>query len=234
MKTNAIPRGNDMNINKKVFSIVILGVSACLLSSLFNLYFSKKNQYNQRLLVQIQQLTGKAENLRLMSKNFIQSGDMDVWGKITQTIESLQLNLTDVSPANKKWEEKFEAIHQGVTEYYGLLTRVHNPALLLNREKHKFQRIGLSFSMDIRERIIAPYRREEGLTIYQGKAFDPIKSRIKETAYDLMVLHIQQQLLLTELLLDWDLAGYQEKKTNRRKNGPAQVPAQLSQYPDGK
>ncbi|WP_022667009.1 PAS domain S-box protein [Desulfospira joergensenii] len=207
-----IPIGQNRNINKKVISIVVLGVCACLLSSLLNLYFSTKSRNNQNLLYRIQQLPGKAENIRLMSKNFIQTGDLDLWQKITRNISSLQVNVIDASPANKVWKQKLGNINKRITEYHYLLNQIHYPALLLNREKNKFQRIGLSFSMEVKDRIITPYRKEEGVSIYQGKAFDPFKIRIKETAYDLMALHIQQQLILTELLLDWDLAGYRQKK----------------------
>ena len=82
----------------------------------------------------------------------------------------------------------------------------------MNQEKRKVQSIGLSFSTEVQDLIIAPYRKEEGMRLYLGQGVDPIKTRIKEIAYDLKDLHIQQQLILTEFLLDWNLGGYRKQK----------------------
>ncbi len=201
-----------MNTNKKVVFIVVLGVGACLLSSLLGHYFTQKTRDNQHLLFGIRQLTEKVENIRLLRRDFIQSGDPDAWKKITNHIDFFQRSLADAPPRDGQWKQYLKTLTEKIAEYDHLLSRIHDPALGLNKEKNRVQRIGLSFSTEIQDRIITPYRKEEGLKIYEGRSIDPIKTRIKETAYDLMALHIQQQLILTELFLDWDLSGYRKKK----------------------
>lgn len=151
-----------MTINKKVISIVILGVGACLLSSLFHLYFSAKSQKNQRLLYQIQQLTGKAENLHLMSKSFIQSGNPAIWNKITESIASMQLNLAAVSPSEKGRTQKLAVIHGGLTAYHDLLSRIYNPALLLNREKMNSKVWAFPFQWRFTNGSLTPIGRRRG------------------------------------------------------------------------
>lgn len=74
------------------------------------------------------------------------------------------------------------------------------------------QEIGLTFSREVEEKIIKPYRKEEGLRIYDGGSIDPFKSRTKDTAYDLVALHTKQQLILLELLLGSDLDAYKQQK----------------------
>ena len=201
-----------MNTNKKVVLIVLLGVGASLLSFFLSNHFSQRNQRNQSLLSRIERLTEKVEIVRLLSKDFIQSGESDAWQEINKYIESLQHSLSNPTPADNRWSQDLDTLTDKVLGYYRLLKKIHDPVLRLNEAKGKVQRIGSSFSTEIRYFIIIPYRKDEGERIYQGKSIDPIKTRIKETAYDLVGLHNQQQLILIELMLDWDLERYREKK----------------------
>ena len=202
-----------MSANKKVFLIVILGAGACLLSFILSQYYSEKNQENQNLLSRIQQIPGRMEYINLLSKSFIQNGDGTDWNKIIVNLERVSLSLSDTR-TNDRWQEEILVINKLLADYYHILSRIHDPAVRLNEEKRKFKSIGLSFSKEVEERIIIPYREEEGLRLYEGKPIDPFKARIKETAYDVMGLHLQQQLILLELMLDWDMTGYQRKKQN--------------------
>ena len=94
-----------MSARNKVFLIVVLGVGACLLSSILGHHFAKKSKNNQRLLSRVQQLTEKVENIRLLSGNFIQNTDPDTWQRINQKIESLKLSVAGASPAESQWGE---------------------------------------------------------------------------------------------------------------------------------
>ena len=203
-----------MSANRKVILIVILGAGACVLSFMLSQYFSRKNHDNQLLLAQIQQFSGRVKHIRLLSKNFIQNGDQDDWSKIIKNLEFIDLDLGAAPHSNSQWLPEIQVLKDNLAEYRNILTRIHDPALRLTEEKTKLQGIGLSFSLEVEDRIIKPYRKEEGLRIYKGNSIDPFKTRIKETAYDVIGLHLQQQLILLELLLDWDVPGYQRKKQN--------------------
>ncbi|WP_319408054.1 ATP-binding protein [uncultured Desulfosarcina sp.] len=201
-----------MSANRKVISIIILGASACLLSFLLSQYYSKKSHDNQLLLAQIQQISGRMEQIRLLSRIFIQNGDPATWNKMIENLKIVRLDLKAAPQVNRQWQKEMQALEKSLAEFDRIIALIHDPALRLKEEKTKLQNIGLSFSMEVEERIITPYRKEEGLRIYHGDPLDPFKTRIKDTAYDLVGLHIQQQLILLELLLDWDLPGYQLKK----------------------
>ncbi len=207
-----------MSANRKVISIIILGASACLLSFLLSQYYSKKSHDNQLLLAQIQQISGRMEHIRLLSRIFIQNGDPATWNKMIENLEIVRLDLKAAPQVDLHWQKEMQTLEKSLTDFNHILTLIHDPAVRLKEEKTKLQSIGLSFSMEVEERIITPYRREEGLRIYNGDPIDPFKTRIKDTAYDLIGLHIQQQLILLELLLDWDLPGYQSKKQVLSKN----------------
>nr|WP_320191327.1 PAS domain S-box protein [uncultured Desulfobacter sp.] len=201
-----------MRTQKKVVLIVILGVGASLLIFLLGNYFSQKYRHNQHLLAVIQQMTNRIGNIHLLSMDFIQSGDPKAWQALTSNLVALRRNIAKKNPFTGPEADILPALGEELSHYEQLLSRIHDPAIQLNREKVRLQQMGLSFATEVRERIIIPYRKEEGLRIYQGQEVDPIKVRIKDTAYDLMGLHTEQQLLLTELLLDWDIAKYRQKK----------------------
>ena len=201
-----------MSANRKVIMIVILGAGACLLSFILSQHFSRKIQDNQMLLAKVQQLSEKVEYIQILSRDFIQSGDQGKWRKIIGNIDIIRRDFGEVPGKNQQWHKETQDLQNNLAEYYHTLSRIHDPAIQLNAEKNKLQGLGLSFSMEIMDRIIEPYRKEEGMQIYKGNMIDPFKTRTKETAYDLVRLHLQQQLILQELLMDWDLAGYLRKK----------------------
>jgi PAS domain S-box-containing protein len=201
-----------MSPNKKVILIVVLGVGACLVSFLFSQYFLKKEQANQLALSKIQQATARIEHIRFLGKDFIQNADQINWKEILEQMASVRLNLEATLSTRKPWGREIENLNRLLDTYEGLLSRMHDPAISLKAQKTALQRIGLSFSREIEEKIITPYRKEEGLRIYEGGSIDPFKARVKDTAYDLNALHIKQQLILLELLLSSDLEDYKKKK----------------------
>ena len=201
-----------MNANKKLILIVALGVCAGLLSFVISQYFSRKNQENQQLLSRVQRLAPTIEQIRLYSRNFIQNGDDENWRRITETLESINFDLGLSPHAAYPWQPEINDLQTDLASYIRTLIRIRNPAVQLNAEIKNLKNISLSFSTEVDERIIEPYRREEALQIYQGKLIDPFKIRIRETAFDVVALHLQQQLILFELIVDWDLPGYQRKK----------------------
>ena len=201
-----------MSANKKIIFIVIMGVSACLIIFGLSQYFSKTNQNNQLLLSQIQQLSAKVEYIQLLSKDFIQNGNEANWRKIIENLEVIGPGLGMAPNIKYHWKQEVGDLTKQLAEYRHALSRIHDPAIELNAEKDRLQGMGLTFSKEVKDRIIEPYRKEEGQQIYKGYYIDPFKSRIKETAYDLIGLHLQQQHILLEFLLDWDVDEYQRKK----------------------
>lgn len=206
-----------MTTKKKVLLIVILGVGASLLTFLLGHYFSRKYRHNQHLLTVIQQMTNRIGNIHLLSMDFIQSGDPKAWQALTGNLVALRHNIAEKPTFSGPEGKILPALGEELSHYEQLLSRIHDPAVQLNREKVRLQQMGLSFVTEVRARIIIPYRKQEGSRIDQGQGIDPIKTRIKDTAYDLMGLHTEQQLLLTELLLNWDIAEYRQKKAEIRK-----------------
>ena len=201
-----------MNASKKLILIIALGVCAGLLSFVISQYFSRKNQENQQLLSRVQRLAPTIEQVGLYSRRFIQNGDEENWRRITETLGSIDFDLAMSPHAAHLWQPEIEGLQTDLASYIRILIQIRNPAVQLNAEIKNLKNISLSFSNEVDERIIEPYRREEALQIYKGRLTDPFKIRIRETAYDVVALHLQQQLILLELIVDWDLAGYQRKK----------------------
>ena len=201
-----------MNANQKVILIVILGAGACIFSFFFSHYYSSKYYHNQLLLSRIQQVSNRMNHIRVLGKNFIQNGDQATWRRITQNIEGVRQELEEALQTSAHWRQEVLKLEASLSGYHQVLIRIQAPAVQLRAEKEKLQGIGISFAKEVEETIIKPYRQEEGLRIYKGASIDPFKTRIKDTAYDLIDLHLRQQLILLQLLLDWDLKGYQTKK----------------------
>ncbi|MFC1884562.1 PAS domain S-box protein [Thermodesulfobacteriota bacterium] len=199
-----------MSANIKIALIVLIGVGACLLSILSSQYFRKMDSNNQLLLSQIDKASERTEYIRILSKTFIQYADRTSWDQISQSMESVRLNLQTAAMGH--WKEETEALSQSLDDYQHILTQLYEPAVRLKAEKKALQEIGLTFSNEVEEKIIKPYRKDESLRIYKGEPIDPFKARAKEAAYDLVALHIKQQLILHELILSSDLKAYKEKK----------------------
>ena len=215
-----------MSANRKVILIVILGVGACLLSIIFSRYLLKKDHANQLLLSQIQQATPHLEHIRLLGRDFIQNADQMSWQTIVQEMEFVRLNFGVNHHTDKQWRQELEDLNRSLDSYDEILKQLYEPAVRLKEQKSALQGIGLSFSREVEEKIIKPYREEEGLRLYNGEPIDPSKSRVKDTAYDLIALRIKQQLILLDLLLSSDLEAYTRKK-QELSNALAQHKAQL-------
>lgn len=107
-----------------------------------------------------------------------------------------------------------DALGTDLESYTRILNQMQDPAILLNREKDRLKSISLSFSQEVEKQIVQPYQQQKGRRIYESEQLDPFKVRIKDTAMEVIRLHLTQQLILLELLVDWDLARYQDKKTS--------------------
>ena len=201
-----------MTANIKVILIVILGACACLLGFGISQYFSKRTYDDQILLAQVRLLANRIEHIRLLSEDFVRYGDPTHWRAIVQVMDSVKTELLSESRADLQWRKDLQDLKTGLTAYRGILDRIHDPALRLQTEKSRLEDLGRSFSEEVRTRIVEPFRKEESLGMYQGRRIDPFKIRIKETAYDMMLLHDQQQRNLMELVADWDLSGYRREK----------------------
>ena len=201
-----------MRTNRKIILLVALGAAAGLLSFLISQYFAGRTHSDQRLLTQIQSLAPRVEHLHLLSKAFVQNGDARQWLEITDNLQSLSVDIAAGSHAFLQWQEKIQALQTHLATYRRLLNQVHEPALALNGEKLKLQRIGLSFIKEMETQILTPYQEEAGLRLYAGHQIDPFKNRVKDVANEMMRLHLQQQMILLELMANWDLGAYQRKK----------------------
>lgn len=201
-----------MSANLKVVLIVVIGVGACLLSIFSSQIFMEKDHNKQLLLTHIDQVAVRIEDVGLLGKIFIQDADETSWRRISQTMESVRRSLETAQHKAGRWRQKIEALNQSLEDYHLLLTQLYEPAVNLKAQKIALQEIGLTFSREVEEKIIKPYRKEEGLQIYDGKSIDPFKARAKDAAYDLVAFHTKQQLILLELLLSSDLEAYKQKK----------------------
>ncbi|MDY6990673.1 MAG: PAS domain S-box protein [Thermodesulfobacteriota bacterium] len=201
-----------MSANAKVVVIVIIGVGACVLSIFFSQHFREKDHNNQQLLSHIEQVAARIEHVRLLGRSFIQDADEASWGQITQAVESVRWNLQAGPHPAGQWREEIKILNRSVEDYHRILKHMYEPAVNLKAEKNALQKIGRTFSREVEETIIKPYRKEEGLRTYDGASIDPFKSRAKDAAYDLVVSHTKQQLILLELILGSDLDAYKEKK----------------------
>ncbi|MCB1849998.1 MAG: PAS domain S-box protein [Gammaproteobacteria bacterium] len=203
-----------MNANKKVLLIVALGAIACLLSVFLSQFFANRINSNQVLLERIKRLPPAVEQLQLLSRNFVQNGDHITWKRVTNGLKTLRANLQPNSDSAVQWQTETAALSTALDSYAGILNQIHPPATLLNQEKERLKSVSLSFSEEVEEQIVQPYRKQEGERIYRGEQFDPFRIRVKETAMEMVRLHLAQQLILLELLVDWDLARYQNKKAS--------------------
>ena len=201
-----------MSANIKVVFIVVIGVGACLLSIFSSQYFHKKDNNNQLVLSHIDKVAVRIEHIRLLGRSFIQDADQTIWGQISETLESVRRNLQAAPYTDGRWRQEIESLNRSLENYHGILSQLYEPAFNLKAQKIALQEIGLEFSREVEKEIIKPYRKEEGLRIYDGESIDPFKARAKDSAYDLVALHIKQQLILLELLLSSDLEAYKQKK----------------------
>jgi PAS domain S-box-containing protein len=201
-----------MSANVKIVFIVIIGVGACLLSIFFSQYFREKDHNNQLLLFHIGQVSGKIEHIRLLGRSFIQDADQAIWDQISQTMEFVRRNLRKAPDTDGNWQPEIEALNRRLEDYYRIITQLYEPAVKMKAGKKALQELGLTFSREVEEEIIKPYRKEEGFRIYRGESIDPFKSKAKDAAYDLVTLHTKQQLILLELLLGSELEAYKQKK----------------------
>jgi PAS domain S-box-containing protein len=197
-----------MSANVKIVFIVVISVGSCLLSIFLSQHFLEKENNNQLVLSYIEQIAVRIEQLRLLERNFIQNADPKGWGEISQTMESIHRDLQEDSVMAGRWRQEIEVLNRSLKDYHRVLTQLYKPAVNLKSQKKALQQIGLTFSRQVEEQIIIPYRKEEGLRIYDGEPIDPFKARAKDTAYDLMALHIKQQLILLEFILSSDLQAY--------------------------
>ena len=201
-----------MSAKIKVVFIVVIGVGACLLSIFFSQHFYKQEHNNHLVLSHIDKVTVRIEHIQVLGRNFIQDAEQTIWGQISQTMESMRRNLQAALDIGGHWRQEIEVLNRSLEDYHGILTQLYEPAASLQTQKKVLQEIGLAFSLEVEEEIIKPYRKEEGLRIYNGKSIDPFKAKAKDAAYDLFALHLKQQLILLELLLSSDLDAYKQKK----------------------
>ena len=201
-----------MSANVKIVFIVIIGVGACLLSIFFSQHFREKDDNSQLLLFNIGQVSERIEHIQLLGRSFIQDADQAIWDQISQTMESVRWNLRKAPDTGGSWQQEIEALNRSLEDYHRIITQLYEPAVNMKAEKKALQELGLTFSREVEKEIIKPYRKEEGLRIYRGESIDPFKSRVKDSAYDLVALHIKQQLILLELLLGSDIEAYKQKK----------------------
>ena len=202
----------SMSANRKVVMIVLLGVGACLLSYVLSLYFLEKEHANQVVLSQVQRAAGRIKNIRLLGRSYITDADPETWRQIMDTMEAVRKDLEVYPRAAGHWSREIKALEASLNNYHSVLILMYTPSVRLQEEKTVLQGMGLTFSKEVEDKIIIPYRAEEGRSIYAGASIDPFKSRVKDTAYDLIALHIKQQLILQELLLTGDLDAYKKQK----------------------
>jgi PAS domain S-box-containing protein len=201
-----------MTANRKVVLIVILGACAGMLGFAISQYFSQRTHGDQVLLARVRSIAPRIEHIRLLSQDFVRYGDATHWDTIVQDMDALEAEMLSGPDAGHIWTDDVQDLKSGLAAYRGILDRIHDPALQLQTEKTRLEDLGRAFSQEVRTHIIEPYRKEEGVGMYQGRRIDPFKTRIKETAYDVMLLHVQQQQILLELIGDGDLSGYRSQK----------------------
>ncbi|CAB1056343.1 hypothetical protein D1BOALGB6SA_1079 [Olavius sp. associated proteobacterium Delta 1] len=201
-----------MSANLKVALIVIIGLGACLMSIFFSQYFHGEERNNRLMLYNIDNIALRIDHIRLLGRNFIQDADQTCWDQISQAMESVRENLQAAPYAAGRWWQEIEDLNRSLADYHGIIKLLYEPAFNLKTEKEALQRIGLAFAQEVEAEIIRPYRQEEGLRIFEGESIDPFKAKAKDAAYDLVALHIKQQLILFELLLSSDLDAYKQKK----------------------
>ena len=201
-----------MSANIKVVFIVVIGVCACLLSIFSGQHFYKKDHNNHLVLFRIEKVAMGSEHIRLLERSFIQDADQATRDQISLTMESVRRNLQAAPHTDERWRQEIESLNRYLDDYGDILRQLYEPAFNLKAKKMTLQEIGLAFSREVEEEIIKPYRKEGGLRIYAGESIDPFKARAKDAAYDLVALHLKQQLILLELLLNSDLEAYKQKK----------------------
>ena len=124
-----------MTANKKVLSIVLAGVGACLLSFFSSRYLMEKDRTNQAVLSLVQQATARVDHIRLLGRSFIQNADQSSWQNVTQAMESLRLDLETLPRLSKQWQPEIETLNQYLNVYRSILTQLHKPAV--NLKEHQ-------------------------------------------------------------------------------------------------
>ena len=209
----SIPRADDpMNANRKVFLIIILGVGACLLSFVFSRIFQEKDRTNQAMLSNIRQALPHLEHIRLLTKNFIQTADLHTREMINKEMKLVSDHFAPSKFKIAEWRDEAAELNRSLQEYRLLVSGLYAPVLKLHMKKNTLKGIGLMFIREVEEGIVKPFREDEGLRLYKGEPLDPLKARVKDTAYDLLSLHSKQQLILLELLLTANITRYRQVK----------------------
>ena len=201
-----------MNAKKKVYLIVALGVGACLLSFAVSRFFLEKDRANQAMATDIQLAAPHLEHIRLKTTNFIQNAAPETWKDVDSELDAINDYFDPTHFEKTEWQGLAAELNRGLEAYTGLLNRLYDPAVRLHEQKIALQGLGLSFIEEIEAGIIRPFRQEESLRLYKGGSLDPLKSRVKDIAYDLAALYNKQQLILLELLLNSDMDRYNREK----------------------
>lgn len=201
-----------MSANRKVFLIVFLGIATGILGFVLSQFFSGRVYTNHLLLAHIQQFPEKVESIKLLSKGFIQNPDVSVWQRITAALDQMRFKAELPAWTKRSFQNDLEVLQKDLSEYGETLNRIQGPAVRLNSEKMRLQAIGLSFSSIIEILVTRPYQKDRILRTSTGESADPLRLRIMESANEVIKRQLQQQVLLLELLLDWDLAGYLRNK----------------------
>ena len=201
-----------MNANRKIILFIALGVGACLLSFSISRLFQEKDRTNQAMLANIQQALPHLEHVQLLTAAFIQNTEPKTWEKINDEIRLIGRHFDPANFENSIWKSEVAELNRNLDDYNLHLTHLYAPVVRLHTQKMALQGIGLSFIQEVEEGIVIPFREEEGLRLFAGEPLDPLKSRVKDTVYDLVALYNKQQLILLELLLSSDLDRYQLEK----------------------
>jgi PAS domain S-box-containing protein len=145
-----------MNANLKVVFIVVIGVGSCLLSIFFSQRFREKEHNNQLALSHIEQIAVRIEQLRLLERNFIQNADPKDWDEILLKIQSIRRDLQGIPAMAERWRQNIEVLNRSIEDYHRILTQLYEPAVNLEVQKRALQKIGRTFSREVKEQIITP------------------------------------------------------------------------------
>ncbi|MBN1699057.1 MAG: PAS domain S-box protein [Spirochaetales bacterium] len=201
-----------MSTNIKVILIVVIALGACILSIFLGEYFHHVNLDNNLALHNVDKLTTLIHDIKNNEKLFIQNADTAGWNEMYLTMENTQNILGTLRSMMVTRKGEIGNLDDAIKKYNSIMVKLYHPAINLNRRKEELARIGISFSQEVERLIIEPFRKEEGIRLYEGKPIDPVKTRVKEEAYNLLSLYLKQQILLLELVLNLDMETYQKEK----------------------
>jgi PAS domain S-box-containing protein len=201
-----------VSTNLKVISIVIIAFCSCLGSIILGEYFLGLESKSNLTIHTIDKTAELLVEIKPLVNDFIRNGSDENWSRINATMSSVRTNLSSILPHAGSRRNDILALTDHLDQYGKILERLHEPAARLGAEKKKLQEIGLSFSKELEDSIINPFKEEESMRTYAGKAIDPFKSRVKDEAYDLLSLHLKQQILLLEFALSMDSDTYTREK----------------------